>query len=219
MILFSLSIFLLFSSLSPPLSPPPPPPQAFCRGLLSKAVVVRLVPRRSCSGGRAFNRYLLATNVGVAAASFGLGDITSQLIDQHPVALERSARVAGAGAIIGVGMHYWYQFLDRHVIGTTFAIVRKKVLLDMCIFGPPFCASFILLMGLSAGDVGEQLWKDVKEIWPKLYLLDWCVYPGAQYVNFRFIPHKFRVLYLCFIGYVVDSAVCWIYHQRKLKKT
>lgn len=171
-------------------------------------------PRRK-SSSHAFGRWLLLTNTGISAACFGFGDVTSQLIEAHPLAVERSARVAGSGAVLGVSMHFWYKFLDVHLPGTGLALIRKKILMDMCCYGPFFCAAFVVMMGLAVGDSKERLWSDLKQIWPRLYALDWCVYPPAQFINFRFVPPQFRVLYLCGVAYVVDTAVCWIYHRRK----
>ena len=44
--------------------------------------------------------------------------------------------MGGVGAPIGAMSHYWYIFLDRTLPGITAGAVAKKVLADMCIFGP-----------------------------------------------------------------------------------
>lgn len=121
--------------------------------------------------------------------------------------------MATMGLALGPMAHVWYGFLDRMYKVTTAKVVLKKIMWDQTIGAPTF--SFTFLTGKSGGSdrflfktqistilgmcllEGQELKPSLKEFvhkFPMMYLLDWCIWPPTQAINFYFMPPQFRVM-------------------------
>uniref|UniRef100_K1PBS3 Mpv17-like protein 2 n=1 Tax=Magallana gigas TaxID=29159 RepID=K1PBS3_MAGGI len=79
----------------------------------------------------------------------------------------------------------------------------KKILADQIIAGPFFCSAFFFGMGLLEGRGRSGAVAEVKDKFLTVYLIDWCLWPPAQFINFRFLPVEYRVIYVACI------TLCW----------
>lgn len=168
----------------------------------------------------AFSKYLLCTNVAISATLSGLGDITEQHYEIFSEELEtwdpwRTRKMAMSGVTVGVVCHFWYGFLDRLIVGHTLSTVAQKIVIDQVIGSPlslaAFFATVALLEGKSLRDFNSMKDKAVK-----LYVAEWLIWPPAQFINFYFLPTKFRVLYDNTVSFGYDIYSSYVTHLQEV---
>ena len=100
---------------------------------------------------------LLLFNVCTSGAVYAAGDQLQQRFAgraRETVDWGRSLQMVGVGAPIGAMGHFWYLLLDRALPGLAARTVARKVLADMCIFGPVCLATFFAgIAGIYMGEV------------------------------------------------------------------
>lgn len=163
---------------------------------------------------KAFSKkYLLCTNVCISISLSAVGDSIEQNYEIIKGELEnysstRTKNMSCAGATVGVMCHYWYQFLDKRLIGRTFSVVTKKVILDQFICSPLVISMFFLTLGILEKSTSEEIINEIKGKAWKLYVAEWVVWPPAQVISFYWLPTKYRVLYdnIISLGYDVYTS-------------
>lgn len=168
----------------------------------------------------AFSKYLLCTNVVISATLSGLGDITEQKYEMLTEELDgwdsrRTKKMAISGVAVGVVCHFWYGFLDRKIVGHTLGVVAKKILIDQVIGSPLSLLTFFATLSFFEGRPLQEL-DSIKEKAIKLYVAEWVVWPPAQFINFYFLPTKFRVLYDNTISFGYDIYTSHVTHLREI---
>ncbi|KAL4236950.1 hypothetical protein ACF0H5_005336 [Mactra antiquata] len=165
-----------------------------------------------------FSKHLLATNVATATTLLGLGDCIIQNIEKldnpkKEYDYRRTGRMFCMGFLFGPVTHGWYKVLDRFLPGATLQTVGKKILADQAVAGPFFCSAFFMGMNLLEGKGVQSGVEEVKEKFLTVYLLDWCVWPPAQFFNFFFLPPKARVVYVSLITLAWNTFLSWMKHR------
>lgn len=122
--------------------------------------------------------------------------------------------MAFIGLVSGVIGHYWYIFIDKKFIGNTMPTVLKKTLFDQLFWAPIGMCVFFVVLGLLDGFTIKEIKSEVKQKGAELVLVDWLVYPPAQIINFRFLPTRYRVIYDCFIAFVLDIYYSHLKYER-----
>ncbi|XP_061399485.1 mpv17-like protein 2 [Musca vetustissima] len=184
--------------------------------------------KKSISGGDAnskikvvwntiFGKYLLLTNVVGSGILMVIGDVAAQAIEQrreHSTVqgydFERIGRMFVVGALQGPLHHYVYNWMDKVMPVANLGNVVKKILIDQ-LFMSPMC---IFIFFYSACYLEKKTLKEtndeLREKFLFIYCMDWLLWPGAQYINFRYLDTKYRVtfvnvctaLYNIFMSYV-----------------
>lgn len=160
-------------------------------------------------------KVLLYTNIGISTGLSAFGDISQQFYQAHVGKnnrgwdKRRTQYVAATGFAIAPFVHYWYIFLDRWLPGHGMKVLCKKVLLDQVFCSPVYIGIFLLGMSLMEGRTLQNVTDDFKHKGSVLYVAEWCVWPPAQFINFCFLPTKYRVLYDNTISLAFD--VFWSY--------
>ncbi|CAG5135105.1 unnamed protein product [Candidula unifasciata] len=165
-----------------------------------------------------FKQHLFTTNVLTCGSLLGLGDCMVQKIntmfeENIKYDFARTGRMAVIGVMLGPFNHYWYAILDRIIVGRTRKIVVKKILVDQAVAGPFFCTSFLYGISILEGkdhDAAKQEWKNK---FLKIYMLDWTFWPLAQFINFKFVPSNYRVLYVCISTLIWNSLLSYIKYR------
>jgi protein Mpv17 len=108
--------------------------------------------------------------------------------------LERTGRMAlYGGCVFGPGATLWYRFLQRkiQIPGSPNLEIAARVMTDQTVFASTNLFLFLSSMAVMEGsDPKEKLSQSYVEALKK----NWMVWPGVQFVNFKFVPLDHRVL-------------------------
>jgi len=101
--------------------------------------------------------------------------------------------------VTGPVLHWWYQLLEStlrrlNLSGYTKTLV--KLLVDRCIFGPPFVLyTLFFLQFLQTGSVDRTL-EYVRRSYTTVLLLNEKIWTIAQAINFELVPVEYQVLFV-----------------------
>lgn len=173
-------------------------------------------------------KHLLWTNVTISGITYGTADFVQQVLEKvvykpklakpKPHQWKTTWNMALAGTVNGVIFHFWYRMLDRRIPGRTAVPVVIKILLDQIIGSPTSITSFLISMAILEGKTYEDFLDDVKSDWIPLYISEWVVWPAAQYINFYYVPSRFRLLYVNGISLCSDVYKSHIKSTNALEK-
>lgn len=163
-------------------------------------------------------KYLLVTNVGISMILSGFGDVleqnlevvTGQLDKWDPV---RTKNMSLSGASVGVVCHYWYNHLDKFVPGYSLKIVLKKIFVDQIIGSPLYISTFFITINILENSTKDKFIQDIRNKAWKLYAAEWMIWPPAQFINFYFLPTKFRVLFDNTVSLGYDIYTSYVQHS------
>lgn len=170
-------------------------------------------------------KLLLLTNTALTASLSVTGDIFQQFYQantkQKNVTWDstRTKFMACTGLIIGPFIHYWYILLDRWLPGRALRVLCKKVLLDQLVCSPVYVSLFMLSLGLMEKKSLAEMKKDFVDKGSVLYVAEWVVWPPAQFVNFYFLPTKYRVLYDNTISLAFDCFWSYVWYEMDTDET
>jgi protein Mpv17 len=147
-----------------------------------------------------FTKYLLLTNVTISIGFSGLGDYIEQMCEilskyKTEWDKQRTLKLAVTGIPVGIICHYFYFFLDRRFIDTSFKIIFKKILLSQIICSPLCIISFYSTIGLLNKWSLEETYNQTLIKGSKLFLAECVVWPPAYVISFTFLATRHRVLY------------------------
>lgn len=182
--------------------------------------------RRIFSGNNLF-----MTNVGVSFALSGLGDVIEQKLEKRNKAVSglaskpqpqqinwrRTLHMSTSfGLTSGLLCHYWYNWLDRALPGRGVRIVLQKIAWDQVLFSPVCIGSCLLVAGRLEDRSPASLLNYTVQVGGQLYLAEWIIWPPAQFVNFYFLPTRFRVLYDNIISLVYDTYTSHVKYNHQV---
>jgi len=167
-----------------------------------------------------FSNHLLAVNIGLSFGLSGLGDLIEQRIEKKNLVRTgqinwvRTLHMSTAfGLTSGLLCHHWYYYLDRVVPGKGLRVVVQKIVLDQVLFSPVCIAACLLVAGKLEKQTTSQLVNQTIQLGGRLYLAEWVIWPPAQFINFYFLPTRFRVLYDNIISLVYDTYTSHVKHH------
>ncbi len=149
---------------------------------------------------KVFSDYLLFTNVTISIGFSGLGDYIEQLVEifskyKNEWNKTRSVKLAITGVPVGIICHYFYVYLDKKMIETTFKVICQKIILSQFICSPLCIISFYLTIGILNNWKIEETIDNIIKKGSKVYLVEWIVWPPAYVFSFYFLSTRYRVLY------------------------
>ncbi|XP_037088653.1 mpv17-like protein 2 [Pollicipes pollicipes] len=175
--------------------------------------------------GALFGRRLWLTNTVSCGALLAAGDGIQQLLEfQRGVHAEehynwkRTGRMFAVGLSQGPPHHLWYTWLDRWLPGRSGRVVRLKILADQLVAAPFFAVTFFLGAGLLEGHTVARSLQEFQMKFPEVYLFDWAIWPPTQWINFRYVPEPYRVLYVNVVTVVWDVFLSYIKHRDQLNE-
>merc|ERR1711953_1077961 len=177
---------------------------------------------------------LLFVNCGVSVGLSGLGDLLQQRIEQGRQTPRSSASLAtrrsppssvnwkrtvnmstSFGLTAGVLCHHWYRVLDNFLPGRTLRTIVVKIAWDQVLFSPICIAACIFVSGaVFEAKSPSQIVKDARELGTQLWLSEWFIWPPAQFVNFYFLPTKYRVIYDNLVSLFYDWYTSHLKHNK-----
>lgn len=164
-----------------------------------------------------FGKYLLVTNIVGSGILMVFGDVMAQEIEyRRGVAnsqrydWQRIGRMFIVGALQGPLHHYVYNWMDKVMPVPTTRNVIKKILIDELVMSPLCLIIFFYSACFLERKTFKETNDELKEKFLFIYFIDWLLWPGAQYINFRYLETKYRVtfvnvctaLYNIFMSYV-----------------
>ena len=167
--------------------------------------------------------YPLATKSVTVSGLCVVGDAISQAIAEPKLLqgkasydVPRTLRMAVFGFVIsGPLNHAWYGALERAVPGASLRANVVKTAADQLVFAPFILTAFFGSQELLAGKSVDAAVATVRgALWPSLQL-NWCFWPAAQMINFRFVPPAQRVGFvsLCLVGW--NAFLSYKFNQGK----
>lgn len=146
------------------------------------------------------SRYLLYTNTATATLTFIIGDLLEQRLEQITETeitswnITRSAKMGIAGSVNGFIFHHWYSFIDKKLPATCIKTVVKKTVADMVIGSNLSILCLFAAVAILDNSSFEEFLEDYRIGWFPVYVSDLILWPTTQFVNFYFLPPKYRML-------------------------
>lgn len=144
--------------------------------------------------------YLLYTNLATATITFIIGDGLEQRLEMllqgggKKWDVSRSVSMGAAGTLNGLIFHHWYAVLDKKLPGTGIQTVIKKIVADMLIGSNLSILGLFAVQALMERSSFQQFLEDYRAGWLPVYTSDLMLWPATQFVNFYFLPPRFRLL-------------------------
>lgn len=163
-------------------------------------------------------KYLFCTNVTLSTCLSSLGDILEQKYEiltkeQNEWDRKRTLHMGIAGTTVGIFSHYWYIFLERKLPQKSLPSVAKKIFLDQLIGTPLNIMTLLVTLHILHRKNYEEFKSDVRNrVW-RLYFGELLVWTPAQFVNFYFLPLRYRVLYDNLLSLAYDVFVSYVMHD------
>lgn len=156
------------------------------------------------------------SNLSLSFVLSGLGDVVQQSLEQKKEKWNKIRTLqmsTSFGLTSGFLCHHWYKYLDYVLPGRGLSIVVRKVAWDQILFSP-LCIASCMLVAAKLEDVDQKTaLRQTLQLGGRLYLAEWIIWPPAQFVNFAFLPTRFRVLYDNIISLVYDTYTSHVKHQ------
>ncbi|XP_036337159.1 mpv17-like protein 2 [Rhagoletis pomonella] len=157
-----------------------------------------------------FGKYLLATNILSSGILMVIGDLIAQEIEYRRHKIEsvdfdikhdrydtnRIWRMFIVGALQGPLHHYVYKWMDHVMPVANMRNTLQKILIDQVIMSPACILIFFYSACYLEQRSVEETNTELCDKFPIIYLMDWTVWPVAQYVNFRYLDTKYRVMFV-----------------------
>jgi len=134
-------------------------------------------------------------------------------------------RFALWGTPIGVVFHYWYQYLhfkyplDGLAPGRIlYTQIAKMCFMDQIIITPPLLLLFFGSMAALEFWESKNFQASIQETWsyskaeiskvPKVWIFDCIFWIPVQFLNFRWVPYTWRVLYIGIMTFLWTNILC-----------
>ena len=127
---------------------------------------------------------------------------------------KRTGRFSFLGlALIAPIIHHWYKFLNTFIPGNSLRVVLQRTFCDQILFAPLFIPTFMTsLMVLEHKEEHRNLdgiTYTLKKNLPDVVMTNWMVWIPAIFLNFRYVPPQWQVLYSNCVGFVWNVYLSW----------
>merc|ERR1740129_71850 len=122
------------------------------------------------------------------------------------------------GLTSGFLCHFWYNYLDRVLPGRGVRIIVQKIAWDQLMFSPVCIAACLVVAGSLEAKSASSLTSQTLQLGGRLYLAEWLIWPPAQFINFAFLPPRFRVVYDNSISLIYDVYTSHVKHEVPVKE-
>ncbi|CAG8516322.1 2704_t:CDS:1 [Paraglomus occultum] len=124
----------------------------------------------------------------------------------------RLMRLSTYGFAIAPVVQKWFSVLDRrfpiptqnvglnHTMKHTMSAVAKRVAVDQIFFAPFGLALFFCAMGAMEGHSVDKIKEKFRVSFVPALKANYCLWPLAQVINFRFMPLRYRVPFVGVTG-------------------
>ncbi|KAK9889836.1 hypothetical protein WA026_007202 [Henosepilachna vigintioctopunctata] len=148
-----------------------------------------------------------------------LGDLIQQEIEFQTNKLSkrydfnRLGRMFLVGLAFGPVHHYYYIKLNKYLPERNVNTIFKKIMLDQFFMGPICIACFFTCLGALEWKSLNEINMEIKKKFIGVYLMDWCLWPPTQFINFYFVPVRYQVLYINLVTVLYDVFLSYMKHK------
>jgi peroxisomal membrane protein 2 len=103
--------------------------------------------------------------------------------------------------LAGPSLHIWYGFLGRRFPGTNLFSAIQRLAIDQLLFAP-ICLPTFFSANLILEGKPEKIYSKLEQDWFSAVLANWSLWVPSQFINFRFVPSKFQVLFSNSVGFL-----------------
>ncbi|XP_054276113.1 mpv17-like protein 2 isoform X1 [Macrosteles quadrilineatus] len=167
-------------------------------------------------------KYLFLTNTVSSGLLMAAGDGVQQQIEFYKKVHKketydwiRTMNMTIVGFALGPVQHFFYKYIDFILPKRTLKSVMKKILLDQTVASPSAICIFFYGLGLLEDGDFKEAHKEMKQKFLTIYMMDWIVWPPTQYLNFAYLPAKYRVVYVNFITMLYDVFLSYVKYENK----
>mmetsp|Transcript_16125 Transcript_16125/g.32292 ORF Transcript_16125/g.32292 Transcript_16125/m.32292 type:complete len:241 (-) Transcript_16125:269-991(-) len=104
--------------------------------------------------------------------------------------------------------HAWLKFLNgrkNKLKGQT--LILYKIALDRLVYGPAFNLLQMAFVYKASGQSWNKVGKSLAATWWPAQILNWKMWPFAQFINFNFIPPDLQLLYMNLVALIWTVAL------------
>lgn len=132
-----------------------------------------------------------------AAVLSAVGNLICQVLieKKEDIDLRRFSIFTGLGFIwVAPCLHFWYGKLNTLVTATGNKGAILRMACDQLGFAPLFIGSMLAILTALDGKA-DQIVPELKSSLPSAIKANWMLWVPAQFVNFRFVPVPYQVLF------------------------
>ncbi|CAH1716101.1 unnamed protein product [Aphis gossypii] len=162
-----------------------------------------------------FDKYHYSVNTFSGSAMMCVGDVAQQNVERYHGLSEgydwsRTARIAVIGSILGSVQHIFYRSLDNRYPARDSLTISKKLFIDQTLCTPLIIAVFIYGLGFLENKTLEKINEEFKDKCAMIFLVDCAVFVPTQYINFKFLDPKYRLLFTNMVSIMYDTFLSYI---------
>lgn len=141
----------------------------------------------------------------------GVGDVMCQVfLEDSPFNFVRFVQFTLLGGVlVGPGLHFWYGFVNKVLPGTQMTMVLGRLAMDQLIWAPAFIATFMSALKVIQGKGDEIAANLTSNVWEALQA-NWKLWPVAMFINFKFVPMQYQVLFANFISLIWNTYLSYV---------
>jgi protein Mpv17 len=127
-----------------------------------------------------------------------LGDVIAQYIErQQKLNWNRTLLMSSYTTTFTPLLHHWYKVLEW-AFGSSTRVKHTlaKLACDQLFFAPLGLFAFFTITGLLEGQTSTQLKLKLQYDYPQALVANYCLWPAANFINFRYVPLQHRILYV-----------------------
>lgn len=122
----------------------------------------------------------------------------------------RTRNMTAVGLLQGPFHHYFYTLLEKHLPGKSTGSIFKKTVLDQTIASPTCLGIFFFGLGVLERRTLHEINSEVKLKLASTWKVDCMFWPPTQFLNFLFVPIRYRVIYINFMTMIYDMFLSYM---------
>ncbi|KAH8303844.1 hypothetical protein KR018_011624, partial [Drosophila ironensis] len=168
---------------------------------------------------KVFGKYLVVTNTLGSGALLVIGDAVAQTVEQwqkksqnRSLDYKRTGSMFFTGLLVGFVQHCFYTKLDTYFTDPSSKVVFRKMAIDQLIMSPSYILMFFYITSLLEGATIKESNAEISKKFWWTWMMDWCFWPGLQYLNFKYLRATYRVIFVNVSNCVYVVLLSYIKH-------
>jgi protein Mpv17 len=122
------------------------------------------------------------------------------------------------GSILGSVQHLFYRSLDNRYPARDAFTIAKKIFIDQTVCTPLNIVVFIYGLGFLEHKTFAEINEEFKDKCAMIFLVDCAVFVPTQYINFKFLDPKYRLLFTNMVSIMYDTFLSYIKYTHDILK-